>query len=87
VPYTFRTRTLQRVSVAFVGAGGIAADSERQRLYVAHGAQLREYNVLTGKSRAIDLDIDAQSVAVDSSTRTAFVADPDTNAVHALGLK
>lgn len=87
VLYTFRTRTLQRVSVAFVGTGGIAADSKRQRLYVVHGAQLREYNVLTGKSQAIHLDIDARCVAVDASTRTAYVADPDTNAVRAVRLK
>lgn len=87
VLYTFRIRTLQRISVAFVGPGGIAVDSKRQRLYVVHSSQLREYNVLTGKSRAIDLDVDAQSVAIDSSTHTAFVADPDTNAVQAVRLK
>ncbi|MGC3993057.1 MAG: restriction endonuclease [Propionicimonas sp.] len=87
VLYTFRTRTLQRVSVAFVGAGAIATDSKRQRLYVAHGQQLREYNVLTGTSQPIELDIDAQSVAVDPTTRTAYVADPDTNAVRAVSLK
>jgi YVTN family beta-propeller protein len=87
VLYTFHTRTLQQFSVAFVGAGGTAVDSRRQRLYVVHGSQLREYNVLTGKSRSIGLDIDAQSVAVDASTRTAFVADPDTNAVRSVSLK
>lgn len=85
---TYRTRTLARTATDYLGtADALAVDSKRQRLYVVRGSRLQERNLLTRKSRQIDLDIDAQSVAVDPNTRVAYVADPATNAVQAVSLK
>jgi hypothetical protein len=87
VLYTYRVETLERTGVRIVIGGGAAVDSKRQRLYVAHGSGLREYNLLTGSSRSFAVEIDARSVAVDPATRTAFVADPDASQVQAVSLR
>ncbi|PFG16238.1 YVTN family beta-propeller protein [Propionicimonas paludicola] len=87
VLYSFDSRSLRQSATKYAGPGGIAVDSKRQRLYVVQGSQLREQNLMTAKSRSIDLAIDAQSVAVDPATRTAFVVDANTNAVQTVSLE
>lgn len=88
VAMTYRTRTLSQSGSAYVGPlTGIAVDAKRQRLYTVGNMGLREHNLLTGKARSIDINIDAKAIAVDSSRGIAYVVDPDTGAVQAVSLK
>lgn len=83
---TYRASSRQSADASYVGTGAITLDANGKRLYVSRGSKLRERNLDTGKSRLIDLPIDAQAVAVDPSEDRAFVADPDTNQVKAVSL-
>jgi len=85
--YIYGGKTLKRTAISHASPGGLAVDPKRQRLYFVYGSQLRERNLLTGNERTINLGVDAQSVAVDPATRTAFVADANTSDVRAVSLK
>jgi len=85
--YTYDTRTLKITATTFGSSGGLAVDSKRQRLYVVYGSRLRERNLMTRNERTIDLEIDAQSVAVDPATRAAFVVDADAKAVQTVSVR
>jgi len=58
-----------------------------ERLYLVNRYGLTERNPLTGKSRSIDIELGALSIAVDASARKAYLANPDTNTVKAVSLR
>lgn len=88
VASTYRTRSLSLTATNYLGQlRGLGVDSRLQRLYTVADGFIREHNLLTGKSRGIPIHIEAQSIAIDSSHRVAYVVDPDTGAVQAVNLK
>lgn len=65
----------------------LAVDSERHRVYAASSRSLREFNMVTDKSRRLDTPPDVIGVAVDPERRVAHVVNPETHTVEVLSTK
>jgi hypothetical protein len=70
-----------------MSAKAIAVDPKSKRLYLVLSSFLQEQNLLTGKSKLLNLAGDAKALCIDPSTRTAYLADPDANVIRQVSLK
>lgn len=88
VVWSYRISTFARGEPRTAMFGkSIAVDTKQQRLYVLSGSQLRETNLITDKTRTIDLGGDAGAVCVDPAKRVAHLTDPEADEVRQVSLR
>ena len=75
-------------SPEYISSNGsdLAVDSGRQRLYAVHNALIVVRNLTTGASTTVDGVDKAATICLDEASRTAYLADPDTNRIWSVPL-